>query len=994
MHSPLTIGLIVCVYVAGLFAVALWGERTKRKPGILMRSGVIYALSLVVYCTSWTFYGSVGKAATSGPLFLTIYLGPTLGIVFFWVLLRKLVRAKMRHRITSIADFVSSRYDKSQLLAATATIIALVGTVPYIALQLKAVISSFHLITTGGMGVNHSWLCEHIGPVMVLVLAAFTILFGVRRLDPTERHQGMMLALVVECMVKLIAFMAVGIYVTYFLFDGMGDIFQKADSGAIAAAAQTMNYIPPFTTWATYTLLAMSAFFFLPRQFHVSVVESSDENHIKTASWVAPLYLLLINLFVIPIALAGLLLGHPAATADTFVLMLPLEFNQGWLSLLAFIGGFSAAMGMVVICAMTMSTMVTNHLLLPLIEHVRPLLGLRRHLLRCRWAVVVLFLGAGYGFTTTVGDSYMLVNMGMLSFAAILQFAPAIVGGMFWRKGNKAGAFAGMTAGFGMWIYTLLVPALVKSDWLPHSIMETGPFGLSVLHPEALFGLAGLDSLSHAVFWTLGVNITAYVLGSLVIRTTRSEEELRREFIEILDTVTGGASPAVTCDAIIRLDGKTDILIELFGEYFTSEKAQQATQWSIESAQLQDRESITVLQLGDLTKAAENRLSGSIGSAAAFHAIQQSGLFTKEEKELLSQAYADILAQLRVSPDELRRRVSAYQDREALLREHAEELEELVESRTSELRTTNSSLTSEIEERQKAQQETERLHAKLLNTSRKAGMAEVASNVLHNVGNILNSVNVSSSVLMETIRSLRTDQLGRLAGMMRDNAEQLPVFLTEDERGRLVPEYILKLSDNLGEDREKLLGEMSRLSDSIDHINEVVRVQQDNATISGNLTENASLEEILNDAVRVACPTTGQRPFEVRTDFEEELTAIVDKHKLLQILVNVIRNAKHSVMEAHPSGGGAIDIRTSARGDDILIEIQDDGVGIPEENLDLVFQHGFTTRDDGHGFGLHGSANTAKELHGGIEVQSGGSGLGATFTIRIPREPAMAEACK
>ena len=992
MFTPTFIGLIVCAYVAGLFAVAIWGERTQKKPGLLVRSGVIYALSLAVYCTSWTYYGSVGKAATSGIMFLTIYLGPTLGILLFWILLRKMVRAKTRHRITSIADFISSRYDKSQLLAATATIIALVGTVPYIALQLKAVISSFHLVTTGGVGVDLSWLGRHIGPVIVLVLAAFTILFGVRRLDPTERHQGMMLALGVECMVKLVAFMAVGIYVTYFLFDGLGDIAQRVESGAVAAASNALNYKPPFTTWATYTLLAMSAFFFLPRQFHVSVIENSHEKHIKTAQWVVPFYLLMINLFVIPIALAGLLLGHPAQMADTFVLRLPFENNQEWLSLLAFIGGFSAAMGMVVICAMTMSTMVTNHLLLPFIERVRPLMFLRRHLLRCRWAVVVLFLGAGYGFTTTVGDSYMLVNMGMLSFAAVLQFAPAIIGGMFWRKGNKAGAFAGMTAGFGLWVYTLLVPAFVKSGWMPQSIMESGPFGFGILHPEALLGLTGLDPLSHAVFWTLSANAVAYVLGSVLIRTTRSEEELRREFIKILESPAGSASAAIECRATIAVGEKVAILNRLFGAYLAEEGANQATEWSIQSAGIEGLESINVLQLADLTKAAENRLSGSIGSAAAFHAIQQSGLFAKEEKEQLSQAYSDILAQLRVSPDELRQRVSFHQEREALLFEHAKDLERTVESRTTELRATNESLTQEIEERLKAQQESERLHAKLLDTSRKAGMAEVASNVLHNVGNILNSVSVSSSILMETINTLRTEQLGRVVAMIRDNAKRLAAFLTEDERGRLVPEYLHKVSDSLSRDREKLLAEMNSLSASINHINEVIRVQQDHAVVSRNLIEEILLCKIVRDAVRVVCPTKGQRPFEVRTIIDDDLMVVVDKHKLLQVLVNVIRNAKHSLQEAYPNGGGRMEILAVAQGTEVLIKIEDDGIGIPEDNLELIFRHGFTTKRDGHGFGLHGSANAAKEMGGEIEGRSPGPGRGATFVIRLPRESALEEA--
>ena len=296
----------------------------------------------------------------------------------------------------------------------------------------------------------------------------FTIIFGVRRLDPTERHQGMVVALAVECVVKFAAFFTAGIFVTYVLFDGFHDIFQQLPDTLlknISVSAETDSSF--FLTWTTYLVLAMSAILFLPRQFHVAVVENFEEKHIRTAMWVFPLYLFLINLFVFPIAMGGLLKGLPVQNADVFVIDLPLHSGQKWLSLFVFIGGFSAAAGMIMISSMTMATMITNHLMLPFIGWFKRLAFMKRYLLQCRWIAVAAYILMGYLFERNVGESFMLVNMGMISFAAALQFAPSIIGGLFWKEGNKIGALSGLVAGFLLWFYTLMIPAFVKSGRLP-----------------------------------------------------------------------------------------------------------------------------------------------------------------------------------------------------------------------------------------------------------------------------------------------------------------------------------------------------------------------------------------------------------------------------------------------------------------------------------------------------------------------------------------------
>ncbi|MBF0476880.1 MAG: diguanylate cyclase, partial [Deltaproteobacteria bacterium] len=345
MFSSSLLLAITCLYMGLLFLTALITERRAQGGNNPSNHPVVYSLSLAVYCTSWTYYGSVGKAANSGMLFLAIYLGPTLVSIFWWTILRQMVRIKNTYRITSIADFISLRYDKSQAVAALATIIALVGLTPYIALQLKSVVSTFGILTQ--QPGSEVAVQNDVGILVVALMILFTVVFGARRIDPTERHQGLVMAVVLESVVKLVAFLAVGIFVTYYLYDGFGDIIQRFQISPwrklmITGDGRDSSYL----TWASYLVLSMSAIMFLPRQFHVAVVENFDERHIPTAMWLFPVYMIAINLFVVPMAMTGLLSGHPVDKADMFVLLLPMAAGQQWLSLMVFLGGFSVATAM------------------------------------------------------------------------------------------------------------------------------------------------------------------------------------------------------------------------------------------------------------------------------------------------------------------------------------------------------------------------------------------------------------------------------------------------------------------------------------------------------------------------------------------------------------------------------------------------------------------------------------------------------------------------
>lgn len=676
MFNPVSVIAVFCLYMGLLFMLALWAERQGAQGKSRVDNPLVYSLSLAVYCTTWTYYGSVGLAATSGLLFITVYLGPSLVAVFWWTLLRKLVRLKTTHHITSIADFISVRYEKSEGLAALATLIALVGNMPYVALQLKAIYSTFGLITSQE-GETAVWVGSHVGPLIVALMVIFTIIFGVRRLDPTERHQGMVMAVATESLIKLVLFLAAGVFVVYFMFDGLGDIFGRYQAARAQGAPLPAPQRAPLSQWTAWLLLSMNAILFLPRQFHIAVVENQSEKHIRQAMWLLPLYMLLINLFVHPIAQAGLLLGLPVAQADLFVLSLPLKEGQTWLALLVFIGGFSAATSMILISSMTMATMITNDLLLPLVSRIKRLVFLERSLLECRWVAVAAYIMLGYWFEQRVGESLMLVNIGMIAFAAVLQFAPAILGGIFWAGANKAGAYLGLSAGFALWGYTSLLPSFLRSGWFNPEILTKGPWGMAWLRPEQLFGVTALDPVTHTVFWTLIVNLGLFVLGSLLFQPGQEGQSQAEEFVgRLLSEDIFERSGRR--EAYIDLADKRQKLVGLLARFFSHHKASQLADRCIEAVGLAGKSRLTIGQLAELYAEVEKSLAGSVGSAAAHKALAGADLFEAREAEDLKDLYAGILANLRARPRDLIRRIDFYQERESLIRAHAAELEEKI----------------------------------------------------------------------------------------------------------------------------------------------------------------------------------------------------------------------------------------------------------------------------------------------------------------------------
>ena len=533
--------LVSLSYLGTLFAIAYYADWRSDRGKSVISNPYIYTLSIAVYCTAWTFYGSVGRAAETGIGFMPIYLGPTLMAALWWFLLRKMIRIAKVYRITSIADFLASRYGKSSLIGGLVTIIAVVGIMPYISLQLKAVSTSYtvmlHYPDLAMIQEHKTSLWNDNAFSVAMIMAAFAILFGTRHIDATERHEGMVAAIAFESVVKLLAFSAAGIFITFIMFDGPLDLFDWVSRYPETSRLMQLEVLPGgYTNWFTLIFFSMMAIMFLPRQFQVLVVENVNEEHVRKAAWLFPLYLLTINIFVLPIAFAGMLMFPEGDVApDIFVLALPLTEGQNILALFIYLGGLSAATGMVIVATIALSTMVCNDLVMPVLLRMLAIqqVDLSRVLLFIRRCSIVAVLLLGYLYYRFIGESYTLVTMGLVSFAAAAQFGPAILFGVFWKDASRRAAISGLLAGFLVWFYTLLLPSFARSGWLPVSFLQHGPFGIELLRPYQLFGLNMFDPITHSVFWSILVNAGLLVSISMFDRQNTMDRIQASLFVDV-----------------------------------------------------------------------------------------------------------------------------------------------------------------------------------------------------------------------------------------------------------------------------------------------------------------------------------------------------------------------------------------------------------------------------------------------------------------------------
>jgi len=689
----LTFNILVAAsaaYVALLFAVAFWAERRARAGRLgWLRSPLVYTLSISVYCTAWTFYGAVGSAARNGLEFVTIYLGPTLVFIGWWWLLRKLLRIGRTQRITSIADLISSRYGKSATLGVVVTLLAVIGSTPYIALQLQSITTSFSVFSpSDGTGfadenVSAFWIAA--------VLAVFTILFGTRNVDANERHHGVVTAIALEAVVKLFALLAVGIFVVWGIGDGPAGIFARMSPEML----QTDRIFS--SRWVALTFLSATAIITLPRMFQVTIVENSDERHLSVASWAFPLYLFLMSLFVLPIAIAGQSILPAGSNPDLFVLTVPLAEGQNALALFAFLGGFSSATSMVIVAAIALSTMVSNHIIMPLwISSGKGRIStsgdVRSILLLSRRASIAGLLLLGYFYFRLTGGSNALASIGLISFAGVAQILPSLIGGIFWRSATRTGALAGLIVGFMLWAYTLFLPSFEGSFLLSSNVIENGPFGFTWLRPQELLGLTGYDPLVHSLFWSLGINIALFVGLSLVVTPRQLERIQGAQFVDVFRQTSGRGAGIV-----IRRSATSEDLFTLAQRILGSTHAHrlftQAAGEQGKQAGLPDSTDKFIEQL-------ERELAGSVGAASAHAMVSQiagGGTVSVEELMKIADETAQVMEysqQLEVQSRELAESAHKLRQANAQLTELGAQKDAFLSQISHELRTPMTSIKS------------------------------------------------------------------------------------------------------------------------------------------------------------------------------------------------------------------------------------------------------------------------------------------------------------
>ena len=630
MVSGVLLSFLAIAYLLLLFAVAFFGERKSIYPGRARLRPYIYGLALGVYCTTWTFFGAVGTAVRDGWTYVPIYLGPVIVFLFATPFLERLITLVRAHNITSIADLISSRFGKSPALAALVSIIALTAGVPYLALQYKAVGTSIDVLT-GSVTPHPAWYADTALWVAML-MALFAILFGTRRLDATEHHEGVMLAIAFESVVKLFAFVAVGVFAFFHL--------EAAPSLQATQLAEPMQALSG--NFLVSTVLAGAAIFCLPRQFLVGVVECADPTDVRKARLIFSAYLAVFTVFVVPVVLAGL--GAGLAThhnPDSFILTLPLERGAYAIAVLVFLGGLSAASAMVIMASIALATMITNDLVMPALWRGR-WLGLTegadvgKLVLWLRRLAIIGLAALAFAYHHMIAAAVSLASIGLLAFAAVAQFAPAILAGLYWRRATRQGVFWGLAAGFAIWLYTLLLPNFADGSLLGTQLLEQSPWHVEWLKSQALPGLEHLSPISRGALLALAANCAVLVVVSLLRRTSLRELMAATAFVRPAQPAirllpTGGARVrdliAVT-ERIVGLDA-ADLA---FREYCA--QAGRAIPRESEPA---DR---------GLMQHMERVLAGAIGASSArlmlTHALQGRGLAAEDVAELLDETSQEL----------------------------------------------------------------------------------------------------------------------------------------------------------------------------------------------------------------------------------------------------------------------------------------------------------------------------------------------------------------
>ena len=605
-----TLIIIIIVYLAVLFYIAFLAEKKKKSKWV--NNPYVYTLSLAVYCSAWTYYGSIGIAANSGIDFLPIYLGPVIAAPLWILILRKVIRISNQNKISSIADFISLRYGNNRFLGALVTLVCLFGTIPYISLQLKAVSETFEIMSDNTSHISTNILDDSTFYV-ALLLAIFATFFGTQNADASEKHTGIIASVAFESVLKLVFFLIIGAYITFYLFDGTTDIYNQIASIDNFKELTSLSGLEDGFNWFFMIALSFMAIFLLPRQFQVSVLENNREKYLKKAIWLFPLYLLLFNVFVIFIAWAGKITFEDSVNAEYYTLLLPLENDNSFLATLVFLGGFSAVISMVVVSTLALSTMVSNNLIIPygfLDKFIRSQTERNeKYIKNIRRISIFSIIIIAYFFYVSFSRELSLYSIGLISFVIIAQLAPSFFIGLFWNRGSSKGAIIGIIIGFFITVYTLILPFTLEAFTGTDDFTKYGLNGIAALKPYALFGIDFLSPPAHAFFWSILFNLLGYLVFSIISKGNYRERNYAEMFVDSKNFTALQDSALVWKGEAYVADIK-NVLVRFLGD----KKATRAITLFFTKYKLP-----LDTQLADarLINFSEKLLTGSIGSASA-----------------------------------------------------------------------------------------------------------------------------------------------------------------------------------------------------------------------------------------------------------------------------------------------------------------------------------------------------------------------------------------